>query len=440
DLISRPGPRTVLVVGAGLAGLRTAAELRARGFSGNLTVVGAEEHLPYDRPPLSKELLSRDAPVWLADDLGADLPALADTLVLGRRVTGLVADDAGAQVTTDGPGTPRLGADVVVLAGGAEAVRPPGWDSALVLRTLEEAARLRPRLVPGARVVVVGAGWIGAEVAGVAAAAGCAVTVVEAATAPLSRELGTEVGALTERWYAAAGVDLRLGTAVEQVTDEGVRVGGPRTAPGSDTLVPADVVVAAVGSRPATRWLAGALPLTARGTVPVDERGRVLGGPASVRAVGDCADLTLPDGRTVPGGHWDGALQHPAALAADLLGQEVPAPPAPYVFSTQLGHDLTLVGHPSPTAQVVLRGDPLGAAGWTALYLERPDAEVGPGETVLPAPAAGPFRLAAGLTVDRPRDVGALRRLLAGGGRPPVDTSVLTDPAVPLRRAVRAPG
>ncbi|WP_246006081.1 NAD(P)/FAD-dependent oxidoreductase [Georgenia muralis] len=414
-------PRSVLVVGAGLAGLRTAAELRAQGFAGHLTVVGAEDRAPYDRPPLSKELFTRTEPLWLTAEGYGDLGELADRVLLGRRARRLEADGPGARVTlapaVPGAGTEEtLEADVVVLAVGAAAARPASWDHALTLHGADDAERLRGRLVPGARLVVVGAGWIGAEVAGQAARHGCEVTVVEAAPTPLHRQVGAAAGALTVPWYAAAGVDLRCGRAVTAVRPDAVVLAGTAREPAEE--VTADVVLAATGVRPATAWLAGAVPLTAHGALPVDAAGRVRGGPPSVRAVGDCAEMTTPDFGAVPGGHWDAALSHPAALAAGLLGRPAPPTPVPYVFSTQLGHDLTLVGQPpaDDDVEVVVRGDV--AAGFTVLYLR-----------------AG-HRLAAGLTADRPRDVAALRRLLAAGSHPALDVGRASDPEVPLRRAV----
>ncbi|WP_341360362.1 FAD-dependent oxidoreductase [Georgenia sp. M64] len=419
-------PRSVLVVGAGLAGLRTAAELRAQGFTGRLTVVGAEDRAPYDRPPLSKELFTRTEPLWLAEEGYGDLGELADRVLLGRRARRLEADGTRARVTLAPAGPPagtRTGAeetveaDVVVLAVGAAAARPSSWDHALTLHGADDAARLRGLLVPGARLVVVGAGWIGAEVAGQAALHGCEVTVVEAAPTPLHRQVGAAAGALTAPWYAAAGVDLRCGRAVTAVRPDAVVLAASAREPAEE--VAADVVLAATGVRPATAWLAGAVPLTGQGAVPVDAAGRVRGGPPSVRAVGDCAEMTTPTFGTVPGGHWDAALSHPAALAAGLLGRPAPPTPVPYVFSTQLGHDLTLVGQPpaDDDVEVVLRGDV--TAGFTVLYLR-------PGH-----------RLAAGLTADRPRDVAALRRLLAAGSDPALDVGRASDPEVPLRRAVR---
>ncbi|MPV87402.1 pyridine nucleotide-disulfide oxidoreductase [Georgenia ruanii] len=420
-----PAPRSVVVVGAGLAGLRSVAELRAQGFDGEVTVVGAEPVPPYDRPPLSKELFSRVEPVWLSGEGYGDLADLADRVLRGRRATAVRAGDDGvvltvAPVDAADAGALTLRADVAVLATGAQPVRPAGWAGAAELHTVADAAALRGRLTPGTRLVVVGAGWIGAELAGQAAARGCAVTVVEAASTPLYRQLGADLGARTAPWYAAAGVELRCGAPVTAVEPGAVTLAGPDGAPGE--RLAADVVVTAVGVRPATGWLAGALPLTGRGALRVDPAGRVAGAPASLRAVGDCADMEVPGLGLVPGGHWDAALTHPAGVVAGLLGHDVPAPGAPYVFSTQLGHDLAFVGAPTEAATVLLRGDPDGA--WSALLVEQ-----GP---------AGTGRLTAGFTVDRPRDVVPLRKLLAAGARPLLDLARAADAAVPLRKAVLA--
>lgn len=410
-------PTRVAVVGTGLAGLRTAAELRAQGFTGRLTVVGEERAAPYDRPPLSKELLSRTEPVDLAGEGYGHLASLADEVLTGHRAVALDADDDGARLTVAGPaGTREVAADVVVVATGASPVVVPGWSDVLTLHDLDDAARLRGLLRPGARLAVIGAGWVGAELASVAAAAGVDVTVLEGGPVPLGHVLGPRVGALVVPWYAERGITLRCGATVTTADAGGVGLG-------DGSRVAADVVVAAVGVRPSTAWLAGSLPLTARGAVPVDLTGRVRGGPASVRAVGDCADRHSPRDGVVPGAHWDGALSHPATLVADLLGTAGgPAPdPAPYVFSTQLGRELTVVGHVPPGAEVVLRGEP-GEGPWTALYVV-PDTEGAP-------------RLHAGLTVDRPRDVGPLRKALSAPEHPVLDVAAAADPATHLRKTL----
>jgi len=406
---ARP-PESVVVAGAGLAATQTVAVLRESGFAGRVTVLGAEGVPPYDRPPLSKHLFDRVTPAWLADEVGTDVTALADEVHLDRPARGLVVAPDAVTVRTDAG---DVTADALVVATGAHATRPAAWVGARTLHTAADADALRAALRPGDRLVVVGAGWIGAEVAGVAARAGVEVTVVEAAAAPLAGALGAHVGALTAPWYEALGVRLLTGRSVAAVTADGVRL-----ADGTDLR--ADVVLAAVGARPATAWLGDALPREADGALRVDEGFAVLGAPGRrVRAVGD---VTLRRSRRhgwVPGGHWDGALRDPAELVADLL--EPAADPAaradraPYVFSTQLGHDLTLFGQPSSGDEVVLRGDPADG-GWTALWYL-------PGSDVLTAV----------LTVDRPRDVGAARRLFTGAALPELARPLAADPARPLR-------
>jgi len=414
--------RDVLVVGAGLAAVQTVAELREAGFDGRIGVIGAEGVPPYDRPPLSKHLLDRRTPAWLRDEVGVDLAALADEVRLGTPARGLLPGSPRPTVLTDDG---WVAADDVVLATGAQAVRVPGWEAALTLHTAADADRLRAALTPGARLVVIGAGWVGAEVAGVVAAAGHPVTVLEAAGAPLAGAVGEHVGALTRRWYDEAGITLVTHARVVAVRPDGVDLADGRT-------VPADVVLAAVGARPTTAWLGRALPLDRDGGVRVDEAFRVLArrapGPEGVPApeaavvphvwaVGDVARRTSRRHGTVAGGHWDGALRGPRVLVGHLLGRPVPPPgddPAPYVFSTQMGHDLALFGSPGRGDEVVLRGSGGPGAGWSAVWLSDE-------------------RVTAVLVVDRPREVGAVRRLFAGDRLPRVDRATVADPGIPLR-------
>lgn len=400
----------MLVVGAGLAATQTVAALRERGFDGHVRVLGAEGTAPYDRPPLSKHLLDRTEPARLSDELGVDLTGLADDVRLASPAHGLSVTGHDVEVATD-DGT--FTADAVVLATGARAVLPPGWEAARTLHTAADAAALRPRLISGSRLVVVGAGWIGAEVAGVAAAAGVQVTVVEAADSPLATALGSTIGARTAGWYAAAGVSLRTGAQVVEVRADGVRLA-------DGTVLRADTVLAAVGARPATAWLAASgLATEPDGSLRVDEGYAVLGAPPSVRAVGDVALRRSARHGWVPGGHWDAALRGPGVLVADLLaGDEPPAPEdlAPYVFSTQLGHELALFGQRHPHDEVLLRTDP-DTDGWTALW------------------CAGD-EVSAVLTVDRPRDVAAARRAFSGPRLPRVDRTAAVDGRRPLRDAL----
>ena len=400
---------SVVVVGAGLAGSRTVAALRQQGFAGRITVLGREATRGYDRPPLSKELLSRSEPAWFHDDLGLDIAALADEVVLG--------DAAVSLVPASGPPGPRtvvtrqdrhLTADVVVLAVGSAPVRVPGWERALVLGTADDAALLRDRLSRARSLVVVGAGWIGAEVAGVAAGAGCDVTVVEAFEAPLTAALGAPVGRRLVPWYAQAGVRLRTAASVGAVGEDGVRLT-------SGEVVEADVVLSAVGARPDTEWLRGTAPLTEHGGIPTDGAGRVVAADdGGLFAVGDCAVRQDPAWGAVPAGHWSAALHDPELVAHAILDAEPPPAHVPYVFSTQLGHDLGLVGLADPLDHVVTRGED-GTPGWSVAYLRD-------------------GLLRAVLAADRPREVIAARKVLRAGPAP-IDAAALADGAS-LRDAI----
>ncbi|GAB6938156.1 NAD(P)/FAD-dependent oxidoreductase [Isoptericola variabilis] len=426
--LTSPVPRSVVVVGAGLAGAQTVAALRTHGFDGRITLLGAEGVPPYDRPPLSKELLTRPEPVWLSADLGVDVEALADDVRLDEPALGLAAGPDGVVVTT---GRGEVAADAVVLAVGSVPIVPPGFAASSLLHTAADADRLRSALRgrDGLRLVIVGAGWIGAEVAGVAAGAGADVTVLEAAGAPLSRQLGPDVGALLAGWYADAGVRLSTGAAVAAVEDSGVVLAGGEH-------VPADLVLTAVGARPASGWLAGTLPLDPRGALLVDGDGRVPGHPR-VWAVGDVASRAHPVFGTVPGGHWSAALHDPDPTVRAMLDvgsgvEPAGAGHAPYVFSQQLGHDLALLGLPAPDSPVVLRGTP-GDGPWAALYLdpaETPEADRAPD---------GVATVRAVLLVDSPRDVGGVRRLMSRGEPLRLDLARATDPAVRLKSAVADP-
>lgn len=449
-------PSSVVVVGAGLAGAQTAAALRKHGFDGRLTVLGAEDLPPYDRPPLSKELLKRPEPVWLADDLGVDLADLADDLRLADPAVRLRVDRERAVVTT--ASGDEVVADAVVLACGSTPVRPAGWEAAMTLHTAADAERLRAAVRPGARLVIVGAGWIGAEVAGVAAGAGADVTVVEAGPVPLGRQLGRRVGGMLTPWYAEAGVTLLTDTAVDQVVPA---ADGARAVLSDGHTLDGDVVLAAVGARPASGWLAGSLPLESNGGLRVNRAGRFMGlhaptDPAGhlhldalrrVWAVGDVATREHPVFGPVPGGHWSSALHDPEPTVRALLGlDERAAEPehvrarlgldpvathAPYVFSQQLGHDLALFGVPSPFDEVVLRGDP-ASGGWAVLYLEqaldRHPRQTADGHRVATVRAV--------LLVDSPREVGQVRKLMNRTVPLQVDLERAVDPATRFRDAV----
>jgi NADPH-dependent 2,4-dienoyl-CoA reductase/sulfur reductase-like enzyme len=281
-----------------------------------------------------------------------------------------------------------------------------------VLRTLDHALALRSALRPGTKLAVVGAGWIGAELATSAALRGCQVSVVEAAPTPLAAALGTDVGAQTVPWYAAAGVDLRLSQPVESVEPGGLAL------PGGGWLA-ADEVVTAVGVRPEVGWLAGSGVALENG-VAVDEGLRT--SVPGVYAAGDCAAfLSLRYRRRLRVEHWDNALHAPAVAAANILGGDERYDPVPYFWSEQFGRMVQYAGHHTGAGKLVWRGDP-GEPRWSACWLAGND-QPGPGGAGVP--------LVAVLAVDRPRDLLQGRRLIASGD--PVDPARLADPTIPLR-------
>ncbi|MGW4754809.1 NAD(P)/FAD-dependent oxidoreductase [Streptomyces chartreusis] len=394
--------RSVVVAGAGMAGVQTAVALREQGFTGTVTLIGAEPHQPYDRPPLSKAVLLGKAEGSAFD---VDFESLGIDLRLGREVLGVRVADR--ELDTEAGPVPY---DVLVLATGAEPIRLPGVEGVPgvhLLRTLDDAERLRPVLARQHDIVVVGAGWIGAEFATAAREAGCAVTVVEAADRPLAGALPAEVAAPMAAWYADSGAVLRTNTRVA-----GVEPGAVILDDGS--RVPAGAVVVGIGARPATAWLAGSgIELGAHGEVVADDHLRT--SVPDVYAVGDCA--SFPSGRygeRLLVHHWDNALQGPRTVAADILGQ-TPAvyDPVPYFWSEQFGRFVQYAGHHAAADTTLWRGDPSGPA-WSVCWL-RDD------------------RLVALLAVGRPRDLAQGRRLIESGT--PMNTELMTDPARPLKAA-----
>jgi 3-phenylpropionate/trans-cinnamate dioxygenase ferredoxin reductase component len=389
----------VVIAGAGLAGLRTAEELRAKGYAGALTMIGAEPRPPYDRPPLTKKVMTGEL-----DDtsLHADLAALEVDLRLGEPATGL-----GGGVLRTGRAEYPFGA--LVVATGAAPVTLPGPGPQRVIRTLDDALAVRAVLRPGTRLAVIGAGWIGAELATAAASLGCQVTVLEAAQAPLAAALGTEVGGQTAAWYRAAGVDLRLGQAVQSVEAGGLAL------PGGGWLA-ADEVVTAVGVRPQVGWLAGSGVALDNG-VAVD--GHLRSSVPGVYAAGDCAAFASRRfRRRLRVEHWDSALHAPEVVAANILGGDEEYDPVPYFWSEQFGRMVQYAGHHAGGCRLIWRGDPAGRR-WAACWL-----------------AAGEDRLSAVIAVGRPKDLLQGRRLIGSGER--VDPARLADPGVPLREAVAA--
>lgn len=374
--------RTLAVVGASLAGLSAARAARQQGYDGRLVVIGEEDRAPYDRPPLSKAFLAgtmSEADLLLTDD-DEDLDI---EWVLGTRA--LELDCGGRSILLHGGR--RVVADDVVIATGARCrtLTVAGTDLAGVhsLRTLDDALALRADLVPGARLVVIGAGFIGSEIASTAKELGLDVTVLEVAPVPLAGPLGTTMGGVVGDLHTQHGVDLRCGVVIDhlQGTD---RVTGVELT--DSTVVPADVVVVGVGAVPNAEWLRGG-PFDLANGVVCDERGGT--GVPHVAAVGDCAawqDPVLGMPRRVE--HWTGALERPAIAIAELLGTgaAIRTNQPVYFWSDQYGSRLQFAGTSSNATRVDYE---LGAAGddaWLVTYWDD-DTPIG----VLGFNAARPF-------------------------------------------------
>ncbi|MDQ0930719.1 NAD(P)/FAD-dependent oxidoreductase [Streptomyces turgidiscabies] len=356
--------RTVAVVGASLAGLSAARSLRNQGYDGRLVVIGDETHRPYDRPPLSKEFLAGtlgEADLGLETD-GEDLRA---QWLLGTRATGLDRTDRSVRLA-DGR---DIRADGIVIATGAAARTLPGADGLTgvhTLRTLDDARALRDELARGGRLVVIGGGFIGAEVASTAYALGLDVTVIEAAPTPLAGPLGETMGAVVSGLHTDHGVRLLCGVGVKGLSGEG-QVEAVVLADGRSVL--ADIVVVGVGARPCVDWLAGS-GVDLENGVKCGADGRT--SLAGVVAVGDCANWYDPRAgahRRVE--HWTGALERPAAAVTTLLAGgavETGVPRPPYFWSDQYGVKIQFVGHAGAADSVAVEEGAVGDRNVLAVY------------------------------------------------------------------------
>lgn len=348
-----PSPVHVAVIGAGLGGLRTIEALRRAGFPGAITLVGAESHLPYDRPPLSKQLL---AGMWDTDRIRlADHGALAEHAVSLRLGVHATALHPGRVDLADGT---SVVADAVVIATGVVARRLQGQPAGVhTLRTLDDAIALRQALGASASALVVGAGFIGAEVASTASTQGVAVTVLEAQDAPFAAVLGADAGDLCSRLLRENGIDLRTATAIERFVDT---TSGVAVELSDGTRLAADTAVVGIGGTPAVSWLAGTGLDLASG-LRCDERGRVEG-LENVWAVGDVAAWLDPStGVHHRHEHWNSAVDQASVVARDIVGGEPVAAPIPYFWSDQFGLKIQVLGEPRRSDTVVqLHGEALG--------------------------------------------------------------------------------
>ncbi len=381
---------SVLIVGGGLAAARTCQELRKQGHTGPITMLSAESSLPYDRPPLSKAALMG---TYQGPPLPVDYDSLKVTVRLGHQVDSV---DLTTRVATGSFG--QVAFDRLVIATGASPIRLSGPGEQVLLRTQQDATRLRERLIPGARIVIIGASWIGAEVATAARSRGCSVTAIEAGPAPLSQVLGKQIGSLTLPWWD--GIDLRLNSKVAYVGHNEVVLA-------DDERVPADTIVTGIGVRPEIEWLRGTGLELGRG-VHTDHALRT--NIDGVVAVGDVACwLSKRFATRMNTEHWDDATKGASVAAASVISgtqSHVVHDPIPYFWSDQFGRKIQYVGHHHAASHLVVRPSN-GAPGWTACWYE------------------ADLTLSAVLSVDRVKESIKARRLIANNAT--VDENRLSD-------------
>jgi 3-phenylpropionate/trans-cinnamate dioxygenase ferredoxin reductase subunit len=399
------GSTTFVIIGGGLAGAKAAEALRDNDFDGSIILFAAEEHLPYERPPLSKEYLAgkkslNDFTVQDSDwyrDHNVDLR-------LGSRVSSL--DPAAHTVgLADGTTAPY---DKLLLATGSASRRPPipgsDADGVHYLRTYDDAAALNSVLTDGSSLAVVGAGWIGLEVAAGARQRGVGVTVVETAKQPLLAALGETVGEVFANLHRDHGVDLRLQAQVEEITTAQGHATGLKMRDGSTVV--ADAVLVAVGAKPNVELAEQGGLSMGDGGVLVDAALRT--SDPDVYAVGDIAAAEHPlFGCRIRTEHWANALKQPAVAAAGMLGKPGEYAELPYFFTDQYDLGMEYVGHAPSFQRVAFRGD-ASAREFVAFWLD------------------GDNRVLAGMNVniwDVLDDVKSLIR-----SKSPVDVDRLTDP------------
>ena len=366
--------RNVLIVGSSLAGLHTAEALRARGYDGAITMVDAEPEPRYDRPPLSKDYLSKDH--LSAERPAGDGPLLRSPAALAVLGADWHLGDAAVSLNPRGreiglASGRMLGYDKLVIATGVSPAWPAAWriPSAVTLRTRGDADRLRAKMTRGTRLAVIGAGFIGLEVAATFRSLDVEVDVVEAEQAPLTRQLGPVVGRAVQAMHAARGVRFHLGTRVTAVRQNPDSDGaGCQVELRGGAVIAADVLLVAVGSAPAVGWLRGS-GLDLDNGIACD--GHLLAAP-DVYAVGDVARWPHPlAGRPVRIEHWTNAVEQAAHVArriTDAGGASEPFAPVPYFWSDQYGSKLQAYGFPGPADEVEVVAGDLDGGWFAALY------------------------------------------------------------------------
>jgi 3-phenylpropionate/trans-cinnamate dioxygenase ferredoxin reductase subunit len=393
-----------VIIGGGQAGAHAAVAAREAGLRGRLVILGAEPHVPYERPPLSKAVLTEEAepePGWFHK------PDRYDALGIGLRL-GAVAEEIDV-----GTGRVRLANgeslafDRLLLATGGRVRRLdiPGAERILYLRTLDDARRLRAALVPGTRVACIGAGVIGLEVAASARQRGCEVTVIEAAPAPLGRCMTPEMAEWVAELHRREGVAFIFGATIEAIEPGAVRCDGGRVA--------AEVVIAGIGILRNTELAARAGIATENGVV-VDELGR--SSAPGVFAAGDVAAFWHPRmGRRLRLESWRHAQDHGIAVGRAMAGAGEPYSEVPWFWTDQFGRNIQVAGLPAEAVRTVWRGT-REAPSFCAFHLD----------------AAG--RVVAATGVNAAREVRVAMMLIAAGATP--DATALADPARKLQTLV----
>jgi 3-phenylpropionate/trans-cinnamate dioxygenase ferredoxin reductase component len=404
---------TFVIVGGGMAGAKAAETLRDEGFDGRVVLLAEEDVRPYERPPLSKEYLRGEAEegaIFVHDAGFYDAHEIE--LRTGTRVAELAPQSSEVELA----GGERIRYDSLLLATGSTARRLPiagmDLDGVHVLRTVGDSDRLRDAFASAGRLVVIGAGWIGAEVAASARQKGVEVTMVAPENAPLENVLGPELGAIYRGVHARHGVELALGTGVEAIEGDG-RATGVRTSDGR--VLEADLVVVGVGAAPRVE-LAEAAGLRVDQGVLCDDRLRT--SAPNVFAAGDIARAQHPlIGSTVRVEHWANALEQGPAAARNMLGRDIAYDRVPYFFSDQYDVGMEYAGYATGSERVVFRGDPEGME-FIAFWLDG-------------------ARVVAGMNVNVWDVTDDIQALIRSGAR--VDDAALRDPARPLPELAPAP-
>lgn len=392
-----------VIVGAGQAGAWAAVSMRQAGFAGRIVLVGEERWRPYERPPLSKAMLTEDPepPVSHFHD-EAKYGAQGIELMLGRPVVFL--DTKSRRIEFGDGGTLPYDRLLIATGGRARRLGVPGGERAMLLRTLEDARALRERLVKARRVVCVGAGVIGLEIAASGRSRGAEVTVLEVAPAPMGRVVSPEGARFIADLHARCGVDLRLGVAVEAL--EQAPDGSEHIVLRDGPAIEADLVVAGVGME-RHLWLAEEAGLAIDGGIIVDEHGRTSVG--GVYAAGDVAAFPHPIFGRLRLESWRHAQDHGIAVGRAMADAPVAYDAVPWFWTDQHGVNLQVAGIPTMASRTIVRG----GDGFVAVHLDDAGAVVGV------------------TAANNPRDVRAGTALIQARARP--DPGQLADPTVSLR-------